>query len=203
VCLQPLSRRVNSAPCFNGASLGGDITGSDDEDSSNRMTHLLESAFEDELVVDAVLASSVAQRQVIWRIRDDSDAIETTCEAYLSYDVGMQLQHMPEYVDNFRSRFLENYPDRTPYIFGHMGDGNLHIMFAVSNDELGDRRTFDDIVYDSLGSFESTTISAEHGIGLEKKAYLGRSRSEAYVHSMHCMKIALDPNNILNPGKVF
>ena len=180
-----------------------EVTGSDEEDSSNHLNHLLESAFEDELVVDAALASSESQRQMIWRIRDDSDAIETTCDAYLSYDVGMQLQHMSAYVYSFRTRFSENYPDRTPYIFGHMGDGNLHIMFAVSKDEFHNRKSFDDIVYDSLSPFESTTVSAEHGIGLEKKSYLGSSRSKAYISSMHDMKNALDPNNILNPGKVF
>ena len=83
-----------------------------------------------------------------------------------------------------------------------MGDGNLHIMFAVTPEEYRDRKPFDDTVFDSLSLFESTTISAEHGIGSEKKCYLGSSRSAAYIHSMQQMKTVLDPGNILNPGKV-
>ena len=112
-----------------------EIAGKDSEESANALNDLLESALEEALLVDGVIAGSEAQKQAIWRIREDSDAIEPTCEAYLSYDVGMQLKHLQPYVERFRGEFAERYPDRVPYIFGHMGDGNLHIMFAVSRDE--------------------------------------------------------------------
>lgn len=195
---------IGTAPIDTGYNMYAVIeaAGSHGEDSSDAMTRLLEAAFEDELIADAVLASSEAQRQKIWRIRDDSDAIETTCDAYLSYDVGMRLKDMPAYIKSYRNNFTEHYPDRVSYIFGHMGDGNLHIMFAVSREEYIQRKPFDDIVYGSLSQFESTTVSAEHGIGLEKKDYLANSRSEAYIHAMQCVKAVMDPDNILNPGKI-
>ena len=180
-----------------------EVAGSDSEDSATALNNLLEQAFEEELVVDGVIAGSEAQRLAIWRTREDSDAIESTCDAYLSYDVGMQLQHLEPYVERFRSEFRARYPDRVPYIFGHMGDGNLHIMFAVSPEEYRNRQGFDEIVYGALGGFESATISAEHGIGLEKKDYLERSRSDVYVNWMRRIKATLDPGDVLNPGKIF
>lgn len=179
-----------------------EVAGKDDDDCSDAINGLLEKAFEDELVVDAVLAGSEAQRQAIWRIREDSDAISATCEAYLSYDVGMQLLHLPDYVKRFRAAFSKSCPDRIPYLFGHMGDGNLHVMFAVSPEEYWNRRPFDELVYRPLTELEGSTVSAEHGIGLEKRNYLSWSRSTVYLELMRRMKTALDPNNLLNPGKM-
>lgn len=179
-----------------------EISGSDGEDSADAMANLLESSLETGTVEDAVLANSEAQRQTIWRIREDSDAISTTCDAYLSYDVGMQLHQMAAYVDRFRDTFAQRCPDRIPYVFGHMGDGNLHIMFPVTPDEYRMRGSFDDLVYGPLAEFEGTTVSAEHGIGIEKKGYLQQSRSPAYVQAMRRLKIAKDPGDILNPGKI-
>lgn len=179
-----------------------EVAGKNDEDCTSAINGLLESALQDRLVVDAVLASSEAQRKTIWRMREDSDAISPTCDTYLSYDVGLPLQHMPAYVDQLRAGFSENHPDRTVYLFGHLGDGNLHLMFPVSWDEHENRRPFDELVYRPLREFDNTTISAEHGIGLEKKDFLEWSRPNDYVQIMQQMKATLDPNNILNPGKV-
>ena len=179
-----------------------EVAGTEEGDADHALNGVLETAFEEGLVADAVIAGSEAQRQAIWRIRDDSDAISTTCETYLSYDVGMQLPHMPAYVDQFKEAFQAVCPDRTPYVFGHLGDGNLHIMFAITPEEYHHRRRFDEIVYGPLRNFAGTTVSAEHGIGLEKKDFLGWSRSDPYVGLMRQMKAALDPGNVLNPGKV-
>ena len=88
-------------------------------------------------------------------------------------------------------------------VFGHVADGNLHLVVAAGEDR--HEATFEAVercVYEPLRSIAGS-ISAEHGIGLERKAYLEISRSTAEIATMRALKTALDPRGILNPGKVF
>ena len=85
--------------------------------------------------------------------------------------------------------------------FGHLGDGNIHLVVGVGNSEPGAVHSVEEIVYGELQK-RSGVISAEHGIGLAKRAYLGHSRSADEVALMRTIKTAMDPKNILNPGKI-
>jgi len=87
------------------------------------------------------------------------------------------------------------------FVFGHMADGNLHLVIAAG-DDAATRSTIEDMVYRPLAIIGGS-VSAEHGIGLEKRAYLPLSRSAAEISTMRLLKQALDPKGILNPGKVF
>jgi FAD/FMN-containing dehydrogenase len=87
-------------------------------------------------------------------------------------------------------------------IFGHVADSNIHICVRVESAATQPEKAVDEIVYRCVSEF-SGSISAEHGIGLLKKQYLSYSRSEQEVALMRCIKKALDPNNCLNPGKIF
>ena len=87
------------------------------------------------------------------------------------------------------------------FVFGHMADGNLHIVVAAG-DDAATRAQVEDIVYRPLAAIGGS-VSAEHGIGLEKRAYLPLSRTPAEISTMRLLKRALDPKGILNPGKVF
>lgn len=87
-------------------------------------------------------------------------------------------------------------------VFGHLGDGNLHVIPGRFPDaELATRRSVEAVVYGELRK-RGGSVSAEHGIGLEKRPYLGWSRSAEEVALMQLLKRTLDPKNILNPGKV-
>jgi FAD/FMN-containing dehydrogenase len=88
------------------------------------------------------------------------------------------------------------------WIFGHLGDGNLHLCVQLPEADYERLRPLvEDAVYQPLAPFRGS-VSAEHGIGLEKKPYLGISRAPAELALMRSLKATLDPKNILNPGKV-
>jgi len=86
--------------------------------------------------------------------------------------------------------------------FGHLGDGNLHLAIALGSDDPALKQAVEKLVYSELSGIGGS-ISAEHGIGLDKRAWLGCSRSPQEIALMKTLKRALDPGNILNPGKIF
>ena len=88
------------------------------------------------------------------------------------------------------------------FTFGHMGDGNLHLVISVGAGGPEHRETVERCVYEPLRAIHGS-VSAEHGVGLEKKPYLDVTRSDTEVELMRTLKRALDPNSILNPGKIF
>ena len=93
--------------------------------------------------------------------------------------------------------------DHKLWIFGHLGDGNLHVIVQVQlKDYLALRPKIEAVVYGPLGKLGGS-ISAEHGIGLEKKPYLSVCRNDSEIAVMRRLKTALDPAGILNPGKIF
>jgi FAD/FMN-containing dehydrogenase len=110
---------------------------------------------------------------------------------------------MPRYLDTVRRTLQERVPGARQFVFGHVADGNLHIS-VCAGDAQRHAATFDEVercVYEPLRSITGS-ISAEHGIGLERKAYLEISRTRAEIATMRALKAALDPRSILNPGKV-
>jgi FAD/FMN-containing dehydrogenase len=99
-----------------------------------------------------------------------------------------------------RAAIASHYGPGKVFVFGHMADGNLHIVTAVG-DGAAERERVERCIYEPLQAIGGS-ISAEHGIGLERRAYLPLSRSPAEIATMRLLKRALDPRGILNPGKV-
>ncbi len=163
----------------------------------------LATAFENQTISDGIVAQSAAQRTLIWRIREDSEVPYTKHRTCLSYDVGLELQDIPIFVERLQGLLEVQYPDLGLYVFGHLGDGNLHLMLGITQDHQPDRSQFDQLVYCLLKEFAGSTISAEHGIGLEKKDYLSFSRTSSVLKNMALLKRSFDPQNILNAGKIF
>jgi FAD/FMN-containing dehydrogenase len=114
----------------------------------------------------------------------------------------MAIADMPGYLEVVRRGLAEHVPGAWMGVFGHVADGNLHLAVAAGESHEATFAAVERCVYEPLRSIAGS-ISAEHGIGLERKAYLEISRSPAEIATMRALKTALDPRGILNPGKVF
>jgi FAD/FMN-containing dehydrogenase len=158
------------------------------------------------IVNDAVIAASETQRTNLWRLRESLSEAQKKKGGSIKHDVSVPIARVPEFLEVATRAVLARIPDARPVPFGHIGDGNIH--FNISVPKGGDNATFlarwDEIariVHDIVHEFGGS-ISAEHGIGVMKRNEIARYKSAAEIETMRAVKRALDPNNILNPGKV-
>lgn len=172
--------------------------GVDEAADGARFQAVLEQALEDGLMVDAVVAQSEAKRVDLWRIRDDVHYLRTLDPLFV-FDVSLPVPEMERYVNDLRAELERRWRNVTLIAYGHLGDGNLHI--AVSCGSVADKAAVEQLVYGPLSAFRGS-VSAEHGIGVDKKKYLGLTRTEQEIALMRAVKTAIDPRNILNPGKI-
>ena len=173
--------------------------GGDPQGDHARMEVALTDAYERGLIADAVIAQSEAQRLQMWAMRDDVEQAFRYAPIY-TFDVSMRISKMEGYVAAVNERLGARFETVNNFIFGHMGDGNLHMLVSVGD---GDHRdAVSNCVYEPLAEIEGS-VSAEHGVGLEKMPYLVISRSAVEIELMRTLKRSLDPKGILNPGKIF
>jgi len=161
----------------------------------------LADAYEQTLIVDAVLAQSETQRRQLWAMRDDVAQCFREGPT-ISFDVSMPISTMETYVADVTARLDAAFDKHRCFIFGHMGDGNLHLVVGAGTPTSEVREKVEAAVYEPLRAIGGS-VSAEHGVGLEKKPYLEISRQPAEIEMMRTLKRALDPKGILNPGKIF
>ena len=109
---------------------------------------------------------------------------------------------MEGYVQSITKSIAGRWAEHHLWVFGHVGDGNLHVGVHVLDESDAVRRAVEEIVYRPLQAVGGS-VSAEHGIGLEKKGWLHLSRSPQEIALMRTLKSALDPKGILNPGRIF
>jgi FAD/FMN-containing dehydrogenase len=164
---------------------------------------LLEEAMNEGLLIDATISTSRASAAAIWRIRDSSVELGRTFGTIsrIGLDVSLAIDRMEEYALTVRSRIKELDPNAFAIIMGHAGDGNLHVT-AYHADTPDKHDDMERLLYGLTREFDGS-VSAEHGIGILKRPYLKLSRTEAELETMRMLKRALDPHNILNPGRVF
>ena len=134
----------------------------------------------------------------MWSVRD-GHPIEALPNL-LNFDVSLPITEMEGYVDEVVSRLEREWPAYRRYVFGHLGDGNLHIVAAGPPDRQA-KACIERCVYEPLAARHGS-VSAEHGIGLDKQPWLAISRSADEIELMRRIKSALDPRGILNPGRV-
>jgi len=155
------------------------------------------------LAADAVVAANAAQRAALWRVREDSEQIERQHHLTFGFDVSLPVAEMEEYAEDVRSGLELHFgPQAACWVYGHLADGNLHVNVWAPQLKPADRSTVEQVVY-GAPKLAGGSISAEHGIGLEKKAWLAGQRTPEEMDLMRRLKRLLDPKGILNPGRVF
>ncbi|MEM6604869.1 MAG: FAD-binding oxidoreductase [Pseudomonadota bacterium] len=172
--------------------------GADERRSGAQFEDVLETVMKQDGVADALVAKSHQQRKELWAMRDDVEAIVKALDPVVVFDVSLPLRHIEEYLQTVEEQLMVELPEARLVSFGHLGDSNVHLAVGPAND----RRIVENIVYGKLADVDGS-ISAEHGIGLEKRQFLAQSRSDVELGLMRTIKGALDPKNLLNPGKVF
>ncbi|HEX3674784.1 MAG TPA: FAD-binding oxidoreductase [Rhizomicrobium sp.] len=163
-------------------------------------------AVESGIASDAVVAMNEAQRDALWRLRESMSEAQKREGASIKHDVSVPIQSIPDFLAQGMALVDAIVPGARPVPFGHLGDGNIH--FNVSVPKGGDDDAFlarwDEVshaVHDLVHHFGGS-ISAEHGVGVMKRDDIVRYKSAAEMDTMRALKRMMDPNGILNPGKV-
>ena len=178
-----------------------EMLGSDSLKDEEKFVDALGNASANKLLEDVVIAKSDNDRKKLWAIREDVYEIFKKLSPSFTYDVSMPIKDM-EYFSEKSSRQISSiFKDSTTLVFGHLGDGNLHLVVSVGNDHHESHQKVNDIIYGIIGDLGGS-VSAEHGIGIEKKDYLKMSRNNQEIGLMKTLKRSLDPKGILNPGKI-
>ena len=162
---------------------------------------LLAEALEQGLIKDAAIAYTTSDLDWFWRIREDVAVIIGQCQNDQQFDVSLPIPNIGAYVEETIEKLHQVPPVNQVFAVGHVADGNIHFSVGKSEQNQTLINEINDIVYQPLRDLGGS-VSAEHGIGLDKKKYLKICRTPAEIQLMQTLKKALDPHGILNPGKV-
>jgi FAD/FMN-containing dehydrogenase len=181
-----------------------DLQGSDAQGDATLFERMLEQALDGGLISDAAIASSIQEAQGFWALRDSPARFTTIWPQLASFDISLPIGDIGDFVERLRERLGQALPGCEALHFGHIGDSNLHVCVAVpgTNAATFPEHQIKDLLYGLLREYRGS-ISAEHGVGTQKKEYLGYSRSAEEITVMRSVKAALDPLGILNPGRIF
>jgi FAD/FMN-containing dehydrogenase len=168
-------------------------------EASDAIEAFLATCLDEGLIEDATIAGSEAQARDIWSVRE-GHPIETL-RNLLNFDVSLPVARIGDFAAACGASLRARWPQSHNSFYGHVADSNVHICVSVDYRPGEDMHDVDDVVYGVLRDFGGS-ISAEHGIGTLKRPYLRLSRSAEELAMMRCLKAALDPRGILNPGKV-
>ena len=177
------------------------------EHARTRFEALMETAFEQGCVTDAVVAESLTQARSLWHIRESITLAQAEEGLNIKHDISLPVSAIPAFVEATDAELTREIPGVRLVDFGHLGDGNLH--YNVQAPEGGDTRVFletqeervNHIVYQNVRRFNGS-ISAEHGVGSMKVDSLPDYKDPTALALMATLKRALDPHNTLNPGRV-
>lgn len=151
-------------------------------------------------LLDAVIAQSEAQRRAMWERREAAAEITFWRKPYIDTDIAVPLDKVAAFIAETDRRVIAHDPGAEPFYVAHLGDGNVHYGCYVSDDSPAHRDTMVEIVEDVVSEMGGS-FSAEHGVGQSKLNTMRRRKDPVALDMMRKVKQALDPQNILNPGK--
>jgi FAD/FMN-containing dehydrogenase len=167
----------------------------------------LAAALEEGIIADAVIATNDTQAEDFWTLRDSISAAERALGPAMQHDISVPVEAMPEFILTASPAIESAFPGTRAVAFGHLGDGNVHFHVLAPQGavrgvwEEADGKAVSARVYDLVTQWGGS-ISAEHGIGQMKVDELARLHDPVALALMQRVKAALDPDNLLNPGKL-
>jgi len=200
VVTQPGSNVPQPLPRGAGAYVLLETLGTDQTHDQASFEKMLAAAFDAGLVTDSVVAQSAAEARRLWSVRDAPGEFPRILWPHVAFDIGLPIGDIGRFIDACSRAVHARWPGARTAFFGHVADSNLHLTMKA-HDGAQPEDEINDLVYGCVRDFRGT-ISAEHGIGLLKRRYLGHSRTAEEIGVMRALKQALDPKGILNPGKV-
>ncbi|TAL54672.1 FAD-binding oxidoreductase [Pandoraea sp.] len=174
--------------------------GADSQRERETLERCLEQAIETALVTDVVVAESIDHARRLWAYREAIGEILSRLQPHAAFDVGIPMSAMDRFVSAVRNTLNDVFPQQHHLFFGHIGDGNLHVLSGPYDTSAALHRV-EQIVYVAVRD-AGGCISAEHGIGVIKKAFLPLSRCPDELSLMRSLKTLFDPNGTLNAGRI-
>ncbi len=181
-----------------------------DNESETHANAMLEAvigeALEKEIISDAVVASSIAQSRALWNLREHIPLAQAEEGKNIKHDVSVPISDIADYIRTTDALLQQHFPGTRMVTFGHLGDGNLHYNVSPPegmdpDDFIAQQGAINRVVHDSVHRYRGS-ISAEHGLGALKRDEIRLYKSEIELQLMRSVKRALDPDGIMNPGKV-
>lgn len=179
-----------------------EMQGVDQVGDQMHLENCLAEALEKSLLEDAVLASNQSDLNWFWTIREDVAVLVSQMKLPQYFDISIPIPLIGKVIADMQAKLEKVTGVTHVYTFGHVADGNIHFLIGKKDDSPGLASTINDIVYAPLEAIGGS-VSAEHGIGMHKKAYLKFCRNDIEIKLMKQLKESLDPKGILNPGKIF
>ncbi|TWA70199.1 FAD/FMN-containing dehydrogenase [Azospirillum brasilense] len=173
------------------------------------MEGFLGDAFEAGLVSDAVIGASLAQEEALWKLRHGVTGEFKLAGKTMSHDTSVPVAEQPAFVARVEEALRAAYPDANVMMVGHIGDGNIHVVVLFPHERFATADAFEaasdaiDVIIDDIAMELGGSITAEHGVGYTYRRRLARTKNPDELMLMRKIKRMLDPDGLMNPGKIF
>ena len=175
--------------------------------ANEALESLMEQAFEKGWATDAAVSQSLSQFQALWALREDISESQGAEGKTIKHDIALPISAVADFIERTDAELAKAFPGLRLVVFGHVGDGNLHYNLSPAEGDTDTlaftalKEPINRLVHDAVAGLDGS-ISAEHGLGVLRRDESARYKSNTELALMHAIKRALDPRNLMNPGKV-